>query len=325
MLIAINYHYIREHFDAPYPSIFGVTPEDFSLQLDVLGRSACFLGIDDIVDIVDGKRSLPDRAVVITFDDGLKEQYEFAWPVLQKKGIPAIFYAITRPIEESFVTTTHKIHIIRAYTHPDGLLKHLQAVLAKESLEFSLPDAHKAQKVYRYDSVENARLKFFLNHVLEEKQQELVVGQIFHKAGFDQASMSNELYMDKCMTAELAESGCLGTHGHAHRPLGLLDNENALSDFVTSMNKLSEWTGLNVTTLSYPFGFREACSKTVAHQAERMGIKFAFTLERAGNMKIDAPMFMARFSVSDIFNAKRPGNIEEFWDKVTHASWFRYS
>ena len=324
MLVAINYHYIRERFDTPYPSIFGVTPEDLYLQLDVLGRSACFLSIDDIVDIVDGKRLLPDRSVVITFDDGLKEQYELAWPILQKKGIPAIFFANTRPIIDNFVTTTHKVHIIRAYTHPDELLKHLQAALAKENLVFNLPETHKAQKVYRYDSAENARLKFFLNHVLEEKQQELVVGQIFQEAGFDQVSLSNELYMDKSMTAELAESGCLGTHGHAHRPLGLLDNKTALSDFVTSMNKLNDWTGLNVKALSYPFGFREACSKAVAHQAKRMGVKFAFTMERAGNIKIDAPMFMARFSVSDIFNAKRPVNIAEFWDKVSHASWFRY-
>ena len=325
MLIAINYHYIREGFDTPYPSIFGVTPEDFSFQLDVLGRSASFLSMDDIVDIVDGKRSLPDRSVVITFDDGLKEQYELAWPVLQKKGIPAIFYANTRPIEENFVTTTHKIHIVRAYTHPDELLNHLQNVLAKENLEFSLPYAHEAQKVYRYDSVENARLKFFLNHMLEEKQQEIVVGQIFQKAGFDQTNISNELYMDKSMAAELAESGCLGTHGHAHRPLGLLCNETALSDFVTSMNKLNQWTGLNMKTLSYPFGFKEACSEEVARQAEKMGIKFAFTMERAGNIKIDAPMFMARFSVSDVFDAKKSVNIEKFWEQVSHASWFRYT
>ncbi len=324
MLTAINYHYIRERFDTPYPSIFGVTPEDFSLQLDVLGRSACFLGIDDIVDIVDGKRSLPDRSVAITFDDGLKEQYELAWPILQKKGIPAIFYTNTKPIEDNFVTTTHKIHIIRAYKHPEELLKHLQAVLAKEGLELNLPDAHKAQTVYRYDVQEDARLKYFLNHMLEEKHQELLVGQIFRKAGFEQASISNELYMDKSMTAELAGSGCLGTHGHAHRPLGLLDDATALSDFVTSMNKLNDWTGLNVQTLSYPFGFREACSKVVADQAGKMGVKFAFTMERAGNMKIDAPMFMARFSVTDIFAEKEPRNAEEFWDKVSHAAWFRY-
>lgn len=54
MLIAVNYHYIRERFDEPYPSIFGVTPSEFAQQLDALGAEATFVGASDIVDALDG-------------------------------------------------------------------------------------------------------------------------------------------------------------------------------------------------------------------------------------------------------------------------------
>ena len=33
MLIVSNYHYIRKSFEAPYKSIFGVTPKEFKSQL----------------------------------------------------------------------------------------------------------------------------------------------------------------------------------------------------------------------------------------------------------------------------------------------------
>lgn len=323
MLIAVNFHYIRECFNAPYPSIFGVTPEQFSLQLDTLGKLANFLSLDDITDIVDGKRPLPEKSVAVTFDDGLKEQYELAWPVLQKKGIPAIFYANTRPVEDNFVTTTHKIHVIRAFTPHEVLVEALQNILKRNDLVFNMPDTKEAQAVYRYDAPEDARIKYFLNYSLDETQQESVVGQIFSELGFDQAEISKDLYMDKSMLTELAKAGCLGTHGHAHRPLGLLCDDAAINDFVTSMTKLKNWTGQNMQTLSYPFGFKEACSKVVADKAEKMGVKFAFTMERAGNKMIDAPMFMARYSTSDTFDAKKIKNIEDFWRSVKHASWFR--
>ena len=54
MLIAVNYHYIRERFNEPYPSIFGVTPIEFAEQLNVLGTEATFVGASDVLEAIDG-------------------------------------------------------------------------------------------------------------------------------------------------------------------------------------------------------------------------------------------------------------------------------
>lgn len=323
MIIAVNYHYIRASFDAPYPSIFGVTPDAFIGQIDVLSRHGEFLGQEDIIEILDGDRPMPGLGWVITFDDGLREQYEIAWPILRQKGVPAIFYVNTKPVGECFITTTHKIHILRAYTSPEKVLAMLRDALAQEGMPFSLPSGDKAKSAYRYDTEQDAMLKYFLNHMLSEEQQGLIVGKIFHDLGFDDQGRRNPLYMDRDRVCELADAGCLGCHGHAHRPLGLLAEHEARSDVEQSMDQLQAWTGRVARSFSYPFGFKQACSVSVAEHARRKGARFAFTMERAGNRVIDAPMFMARFSSSDLFPSGKQQNLETFVSMVQHAKWFR--
>ncbi len=41
-----------------------------------------------------GEAPIPPRAVVLTFDDGYENFYEYAWPVLQAHGFPAMVYLI---------------------------------------------------------------------------------------------------------------------------------------------------------------------------------------------------------------------------------------
>jgi peptidoglycan/xylan/chitin deacetylase (PgdA/CDA1 family) len=324
MLIAVNFHYIRETFDAPFPSIFGVTPKEFSDQLDILGKSAKFLSSHDICDIIDKRKCMPSRAVIITFDDGLKEQYDLAWPILKEKWIPAIFFVNTRPIEENFVTTVHKIHLIRAYTSPEQVLEILTNMLKKRGNSLVFPSKQKAKAAYKYDSDEHAQLKYFLNHMLDERERIYVVDQCFEMLGFNENQISNELYMTKEMVADLAKASALGTHGHDHLPLGLRDDATAKGDFDVSIKKLKNWTGANIISLSYPYGSQEACSVAVAEHAQRNNVKFAFTMERAGNMMIDAPMFMGRFSNNDVPGGKNCDvDNEEFWANLKHATWFR--
>jgi hypothetical protein len=48
MLLATNFHYLRSSFETPYPSIFGLTPERFEHQVDVLGEEFNYVGAADI-------------------------------------------------------------------------------------------------------------------------------------------------------------------------------------------------------------------------------------------------------------------------------------
>ncbi|MGE0433711.1 MAG: polysaccharide deacetylase family protein, partial [Planctomycetota bacterium] len=119
MLIIVNFHYVRPSYDdLPFPAIHGITPDGFRRQLLMLGEFGRFVGLAQVCDAVAGGKGLPDVSLLVTFDDGLREQHEYAWPILQELDIPAVFFPNTRPIATSTVSVVHQIHLLRAHTPP---------------------------------------------------------------------------------------------------------------------------------------------------------------------------------------------------------------
>ena len=98
MLVAVNFHYIRPAFDFPYPGIHGISPEQFASQLKLCGAIGRFVSGAELRAAVEGQRALADPALIVTFDDGLREQFDHAWPILRELEIPAIFFINTLPI-----------------------------------------------------------------------------------------------------------------------------------------------------------------------------------------------------------------------------------
>jgi peptidoglycan/xylan/chitin deacetylase (PgdA/CDA1 family) len=185
------------------------------------------------------------------------------------------------------------------------------------------PDASEACSVYRYDEPEAAQLKYFLNYRLDEQLKEDILNACLVDLGFDERNLSRKLYMSRAQLKVLAESDSLGTHGHAHRALGLLSSEEARNDVKLSISKLQEWTGSTMKALSYPFGFYDACSQSAATAAQDMGVRFAFTMERGANSDLRSPMFLARYSNNDIFSKNGVNIIGPGWEIQQTRTWFR--
>ncbi len=71
-------------------------PEKFEAQLEYLKRNDYrVIRLSDVPDFLAGKRALPARSVVITFDDGHASVYQHAFPLLMKYGYPATFFLYT--------------------------------------------------------------------------------------------------------------------------------------------------------------------------------------------------------------------------------------
>jgi peptidoglycan/xylan/chitin deacetylase (PgdA/CDA1 family) len=69
-------------------------PQRFSDHLDVIRREARAVTLEEAMDAFDGRRSLPDRAVLITFDDGHRNVLDDGLPLLRERGLPAVAFAI---------------------------------------------------------------------------------------------------------------------------------------------------------------------------------------------------------------------------------------
>jgi peptidoglycan/xylan/chitin deacetylase (PgdA/CDA1 family) len=73
-----------------------VAPADFEAQLDWLAREHYrVIRLADLAEFLAGRRQLPQRSVVITFDDGYESIYRYAYPVLRKHGYPATLFMYT--------------------------------------------------------------------------------------------------------------------------------------------------------------------------------------------------------------------------------------
>ncbi|NCN07725.1 polysaccharide deacetylase family protein [Candidatus Falkowbacteria bacterium] len=96
------YHHIREiqSNDSQDARTFIVIPENFEKQLKYLAdNNFTTIYFDDLVNYFKGISNLPEKPIIITFDDGTTNQYNNAFPFLQKYNLVATFYLFTNPID----------------------------------------------------------------------------------------------------------------------------------------------------------------------------------------------------------------------------------
>jgi peptidoglycan/xylan/chitin deacetylase (PgdA/CDA1 family) len=76
-----------------------VDPAVFHAQMSYIAQAKHpVISLSSLVDAIEGRVTLPQRAVVITFDDGWQSQYEDAFRVLKQYGFTATFFVYTGAI-----------------------------------------------------------------------------------------------------------------------------------------------------------------------------------------------------------------------------------
>jgi peptidoglycan/xylan/chitin deacetylase (PgdA/CDA1 family) len=94
----LMYHYVRVVTD-PKDTIgigLSVTPDLFARQMQYLADNGyTTLTMQEVYDILAGRKTLPTKPIALTFDDGYRDFYTAAWPVLQQHGFKATNYVIT--------------------------------------------------------------------------------------------------------------------------------------------------------------------------------------------------------------------------------------
>jgi peptidoglycan/xylan/chitin deacetylase (PgdA/CDA1 family) len=93
----LMYHYIRVVTD-PRDRLgyaLSVTPADFTAQMDYLAQQGFQpVDFDDLRGYLLGHGTLPAKPVVLTFDDGYRDMYTTAFPVLRAHHFKAVSYVI---------------------------------------------------------------------------------------------------------------------------------------------------------------------------------------------------------------------------------------
>jgi peptidoglycan/xylan/chitin deacetylase (PgdA/CDA1 family) len=74
-------------------------PDRFAAHMDlVVERGLTPLTVSELVDAYRGERPLPERPIAITFDDGMADFAEHAWPALRARELTATMYVVAGSI-----------------------------------------------------------------------------------------------------------------------------------------------------------------------------------------------------------------------------------
>lgn len=99
-LTVLSYHEVADKAEALTPA-YAVSPTNFLRQMDWLRNHGYrFVSVGDLLAAREGRRPLPEKAILVTFDDGYTSVYEHAWPVLKLLQIPAVINVVGSWLEE---------------------------------------------------------------------------------------------------------------------------------------------------------------------------------------------------------------------------------
>ena len=97
------YHHITDEEFSGGNEISLISPYDFRLHMTALKVHYTPISLRQYYEYVtctDGSVTIPEKPVIITFDDGYLSNYEIAFPILKELNIPATIFVVTDSVGE---------------------------------------------------------------------------------------------------------------------------------------------------------------------------------------------------------------------------------
>lgn len=296
----VMYHYVRPIKNSPFPKIKGLELKDFKKQLEFFQKNFHFISMQDILDCIYENKQLPQSSILLTFDDGFKDHYQYVFPLLKKMEINAAFFPPALPIMENLILDVHKIHFILAsVSNPQLIVDEIFHLIKKFSIEFELktPETYFSELAVsnRFDSKEIVFIKRILQRNLPSILRGKITDSLFQKfIKESENDFSSKLYMNIDEIHEMVENGIyFGSHSYSHQWLSYLSTkelELELNNSIKFCNKVNSDTKNLV--MCYPYG---NYNENIVSKLIKFGFKAGLTT-KVGDAKI---------SKSNIFSLER--------------------
>ena len=126
------YHYVREIDGSKYPLLKGLEFNNFKKQIDFFSKNFNILDYFDFTTIIKNKKIPEKPSVLLTFDDGYIDHYQYVFPYLLKKKINGCFYPPILPLLNKMVLDVNKIHfILEKAKNKNFLIQDINFILKK--------------------------------------------------------------------------------------------------------------------------------------------------------------------------------------------------
>lgn len=264
----IPYHMVVDKPNGFYPEI---SIHDFEKQVAYLSKNYNVISLDEIVERVARRESLR-RCVAITFDDGFKDNYENAYPILKKYNIPATIFLITGDIENGTAPWFIKLRYIFMRTEKT----HFQLRAHGEIATF--PMRTREEKYFA-----SKKAMVCLKDSADEKKL-LLLDNLCEKLSVDEFDGLNNLMLDWNQIKDMSRNNIsFGAHTVTHPILNRITSEVVENEIKKSKESIEAIIGKPVTAFAYPFGKKTEYSNKIFEVLRKFGFKCSVTSEYGTN------------------------------------------
>jgi peptidoglycan/xylan/chitin deacetylase (PgdA/CDA1 family) len=270
--LILGYHRVVEDFDTSLrtemPGML-TSRAMFERHIDCIGRWFKFVSLDDIAAHLAAGEPFAEPVAAVTFDDGYRDVYEHAFPVLKRKGIPGAVFVVTSLVGRPFWQIHDRLYrlVAKAYatwTDPRekflGLLGDLHLPASKLLGHRGATGSPLATVSALLPDLSQADMRRLLNGL------ENTVGN-----GFGPAPPT----LTWPMLAEMRRAGfVIGSHTETHVSLPAEPDTMLAQELETSKQELERRLGEPAEHFAYPGG---QFTPRVVAALDRAGYKFAYT------------------------------------------------
>ena len=246
-VLVLGYHGVALEDEHLWNPVQFFTADAFRRRMQMLATSGCtVLGLEEALSRV-AAHTLPERTVVLTFDDGSSDFYRVVWPILKEFGYPATLYLTTYYVEHRHPSPPG----IWSYMlwKAQGSRANARELLGKDVI-FDLTDGSGRAEALRQvrSLVASEQFDGSRRYVLTEK--------LAHTLGLDFTMICNSRVCQLLTpeeVSELARDG-VSVQMHMHIHMSPPDREAYINNLEENRRWITKLTGLRPSHFCYPDG-----------------------------------------------------------------------
>jgi peptidoglycan/xylan/chitin deacetylase (PgdA/CDA1 family) len=233
-------------------------------DLDWLGRRFRFVSLDELGARFDGSDGADDPIAAITFDDGYRDLYEHAFPLLQKKGIPAAVFVVTDLVSTTGVQEHDKLYLLLTRRMADRSAKPGGFAGLLRALGISVTGIVAATPYQATRALLEAQPQESIRRVIAALESEVSISADTFKPFY---ALTWEM-LDRMQQAGVT----IGSHTRTHIVMTHESDERVANEVTGSREEIERRLGIKVRHFAYPSGiFNTASVNAVANAGYRFG------------------------------------------------------